>query len=179
MVSVTSSLLGFPGPPIEEPTMYRIYAAGACRHNNSTLLAYAGLGAFLINPQGLTLELAKPIDENRPTNNRAVMLAMIAALEILKGKPRSSIRVFSNNEMVITSAATRLAEWRTNGWKKSNKKPVENAELWQTLDEHLQNHEVSFEWLQGRSSCPKFKKASWLAQQGTDGRVIKSYSEAP
>lgn len=159
--------------------MYRIYAAGACRHNNSALLAYAGLGAFLINPQGVTLELAKPIDEHRPTSNRAVMLAMIAAFGALKDKPRTSIRILSNNEMVIISAATRLSEWKANGWKKSNKTPVENAELWQALDEHLQNHEVSFEWLQGRSSCPEFKKAIWLAQQGADGRVIKSYSEVP
>ncbi|WP_454253517.1 RNase H family protein [Pseudomonas sp. Marseille-Q7302] len=156
--------------------MYRIHVAGACRHNHNALLAYAGLGTVLINPQGDAMEIALQINEKgleTPTNNRAVLHAMVAAMEVRKGKPRSVITIYSNNELTVTSATTRLSDWKANGWKKGNGKAVANIDLWQALDEHLQHHEVSFEHLRGRSSCPAFERAVWLAQQGSEGRTIR------
>lgn len=122
------------------------------------------------------MEIALPISEKgleTPTNNRAVLHAMVAAMEVRKGKPRSVITIYSNNELTVTSATTRLSDWKANGWKKGNGKAVANIDLWQALEEHLQPHEVSFEHLRGRSSCPAFERAVWLAQQGSEGRTIR------
>ena len=41
--------------------------------------------------------------------------------------------------------------WRKNGWKKSDKKPALNVDLWKELLLLLEKHEVEFIWVKGHN----------------------------
>ena len=41
--------------------------------------------------------------------------------------------------------------WRKNGWKKSDKKPALNVDLWEELLSLLEKHEVEFIWVKGHN----------------------------
>lgn len=44
-----------------------------------------------------------------------------------------------------------LKSWKKNGWKKSDKKPVLNVELWKQLDSQLTRHTVTIHWVKGHA----------------------------
>ena len=47
-----------------------------------------------------------------------------------------------------------LSSWQSKGWKKADKKPVLNVELWQALVPLLAKHEVTFQWIRGHNGHP-------------------------
>ena len=69
--------------------------------------------------------------EERTTNNRMELMAVIRALEALK-RP-STIRLHTDSRYVMDGASKWLKNWKANGWKTTDKKPVKNEELWRAL----------------------------------------------
>ncbi|MCA9082383.1 MAG: ribonuclease HI, partial [Planctomycetaceae bacterium] len=56
--------------------------------------------------------------------------------------------------------------WKRNGWKRKEGgrlKPVKNLELWQTLDELLAKHDVTFTLVKGHSGHPENERCDELA----------------
>ena len=45
-----------------------------------------------------------------------------------------------------------------NDWKTTNKKPVKNKELWVELDQLVQKHKISWNWVKGHSGDPVMKE---------------------
>ena len=41
--------------------------------------------------------------------------------------------------------------WRKNGWKKADKKPVKNVDLWERLLELMEKHSVTFNKVKGHA----------------------------
>ena len=56
-----------------------------------------------------------------------------------------------------------LRNWKRNGWKKSDKKPVLNVELWQALDAQLQRHQVQIHWVKGHADNAYNNRCDQLA----------------
>jgi ribonuclease HI len=48
-----------------------------------------------------------------------------------------------------------LANWKRNGWRTADKKPVKNQDLWLQIDALLQAHDVHFNWVRGHSGNPE------------------------
>ena len=102
-----------------------IYTDGACSGNPGP----GGWAAILIY-QGREKELSG--GEKETTNNRMEMTAVISALEALK-EP-CEVELWSDSRYVIDALEKGWAEsWRKKGWKRANKEPALNPDLWETL----------------------------------------------
>ncbi|MBS1129424.1 MAG: rnhA [Proteobacteria bacterium] len=95
------------------------------------------------------------------TNSEMELTAAIKALEALK-KPLP-VRLITDSQYVVDGMTKYLSDWKARGWKKSGKKPVVNAEMWQRLDELAAAHQVEWVWVSGHSGN---EQANRLANQG-------------
>ena len=102
--------------------------------------------------------------EAETTNNRMELLAAINALEALQ-KP-SAITVVTDSAYVKDGMTSWIHGWKKRGWKTANKKPVKNAELWQSLDEAAAHHKVNWKWIKGHAGHAENERADELARQG-------------
>ena len=100
------------------------------------------------------------------TNNRMEMLAVIEALNALKGPSKITLHVDS---MYVKDGLTKwIHGWKRNGWKTAAKKPVKNQDLWMAMDEACQRHDITWKWVKGHDGDPGNEKADELARRGTD-----------
>ena len=120
-----------------------VYTDGACSGNPGP----GGWGAIL-RYGGVEKELAGYQAET--TNNRMELTAAIQGLEALK-EP-CQVALYTDSQY-LSKAITQgwLQSWKKNGWKKSDKKPVLNIDLWQALDAQLARHQVTIRWVKGHA----------------------------
>jgi len=140
-----------------------IYADGGCRGN-------PGPGGW-----GVLLRLGdkeKELCGGEPdtTNNRMELTAVIRALEALK-RP-SIVAVHTDSQYVQKGISAWIHNWKRNGWRTSDKKPVKNADLWQQLDTLAQQHEIKWLWVKGHAGHPGNERADQLANRGIDELLI-------
>lgn len=106
-----------------------IFTDGACANNQSDE-NLGGWGAVLTY-QDQVKELYG--GEKNTTNNRMEMTAVIEALKALKSK-NIPVKIYSDSAYVINCFKEGWhLNWQKNGWMNSQKKPVENKDLWQEL----------------------------------------------
>ncbi|MBQ8606100.1 MAG: ribonuclease HI [Clostridia bacterium] len=118
-----------------------IYSDGACSGNPGP----GGFGTILVyNGQ------EKCISEGfeSTTNNRMELLGAITGLEALR-EPCEVTIVSDSKYLCDAINQGWLESWKARGWKKADKKPVLNPDLWQRLDKLLSVHNVTFEWVKG------------------------------
>ena len=53
--------------------------------------------------------------------------------------------------------------WRSRGWKKADRSPALNADLWEKLLALLEKHKVTFEWVKGHAGHPENERCDTLA----------------
>ena len=105
--------------------------------------------------------------EHETTNNRMELRAAIEALNALK-RP-CPVELYTDSVYVRDGITKWLHNWKKNGWRTSNKKPVKNAELWQALDEAASRHDVDWHWVKGHAGHPENERADELARMGIAG----------
>jgi ribonuclease HI len=88
--------------------------------------------------------------EAMTTNNRMEMLAVLGGLRALKRPCRVLVHTDS---LYVMSAFTKgwLVKWQSNGWRRADKEPVKNRELWEELAAEVARHEVEWTWVRGHS----------------------------
>lgn len=144
---------------------YTAFTDGACL-NNGNILARGGWGAVIRNADGETLEIAGPLDDRQhPTNQRA---ELTAAIEALKSVKNQSLVTLISSSNVFKGITEWLPGWKSKGWRKSDKKPVENADLWQKLDVLLNQHQVSAQSAKEHSGHPDNERADALAARAAE-----------
>ena len=132
-----------------------LYTDGACSGNPGP----GGWGAIL-EYQGTEKELSG--GEESTTNNRMELTAVIAGLSALK-EP-CIVELYSDSKYVIDGLSKGWAEsWQKNGWKKTDKKPALNADLWETLLALTSKHQVRYHWVKGHADNPKNNRCDALA----------------
>ena len=100
--------------------------------------------------------------EAQTTNNRMEMTAVIKGLEALKEPCR--VIVTSDSKYVIDAIKLGWAySWKENGWKKSDKKPALNIDLWEKLLALLEKHDVEFVWIKGHDGHEYNERCDKLA----------------
>ena len=102
--------------------------------------------------------------EELTTNNRMELMAAISALEALK-KP-SSVDLTTDSQYVRQGITSWIHNWKKNGWRTADKKPVKNVDLWQRLDEALRQHDVRWHWIKGHAGHAENERADQLARDG-------------
>jgi len=99
-----------------------------------------GYAAIIDDPQGAPRELSGGLP--RTSNNVMELTAAIAALESLE--PRSKVKVHSLSMYLVQGANEWLPAWIENGWRKKDKKPVQNRALWERLASAMDRLQVAF-----------------------------------
>ncbi len=120
-----------------------IYTDGACTGNPGK----GGYGAVLIY-NGVQKEISCGF--RKTTNNRMELMAAIDALKLLK-EP-CEVDLYSDSKY-LTDAINKdwLGSWIKNGWKKADKKPVLNVDLWEQIVTLTEKHKVNFIWVKGHA----------------------------
>ena len=132
-----------------------IYTDGACSGNPGP-----GGWAALLQYNGKEKELTGA--DAATTNNRMEMTAVIRALQELK-KP-CHVRLHSDSALIINAMTQGwIANWQARGWRKADKKPVENRELWEEMLDAMQSHRVDWIKVKGHSNDERNNRVDALA----------------
>ena len=133
----------------------QIFTDGACSGNPGP----GGWGAIL-RYQAHEKELSG--GEAETTNNRMELMALIAALEQLK-EP-CEIDLCSDSQYVINGLQKGWAKgWRARGWKKADKSPALNSDLWARLLDLSEAHTIHYNWIKGQAGPPENERCDRLA----------------
>ncbi len=132
-----------------------IYTDGACSGNPGK----GGWGAILIY-KNEKKELCGAAADT--TNNRMELTAVIEALKALKFP--CSVNLTTDSKYVCDAINKGWVYlWRKNGWKKADKKPALNVDLWEELLPLLEKHSVTFNWVKGHSGHPYNERCDRMA----------------
>ena len=142
----------------------QLYTDGACSGNPGP----GGWGAVLRFG-----DKAKELSGHMPntTNNRMEIFAVISGLGALK-EP-CIVEVYSDSAYTVNAFNQHwLDNWQKNGWLTSEKKPVENTDLWKLLLQiiKLKKHQVTFHKVKGHADDPMNNRCDELARA-----AIKEY----
>ncbi|GAB3016797.1 ribonuclease HI [Bowmanella dokdonensis] len=137
-------------------------------------------GSCLGNPgpggYGVVMRYARHLKElsggyRLTTNNRMEMMAAIAALKALR-EP-CEIDLTTDSQYLRQGISQWIHNWRRNGWRTSEKKPVKNVDLWQQLDSLCQKHQVRWHWVKGHAGHSENERCDELARQAAEGSHLK------
>ena len=140
-------------------SVLKIYTDGACRGN-------PGAGGW-----GAILKYENKIKEikgfsKETTNN---IMELTAVIQSLKELNRSCNIIITTDSNYVKDGITKwIYNWKKNGWKTANKKPVKNKKLWLELDDLVIQHKINWQWIKGHSGHPENERADQLANQAID-----------
>ena len=138
-----------------------IYTDGACSGNPGkggwgAILIYAKEKKYMSGSKQLT------------TNNQMELTATIEALKAIL-KP-SNIALYTDSQYVKNGITSWIFNWKKNGWKTANKKPVANKDLWIELEKYVDFHSVNWFWVKGHSGDHYNEVADELAVKAMNER---------
>ena len=132
-----------------------MFTDGACSGNPGP----GGYGTIL-RYNGIEKEISG--GEANTTNNRMELMAVIAGLQALK-EP-CSITLYTDSKYVADGIAKGwAASWRARGWKKSDKSPALNPDLWGRLLDLLEEHDVKIIWVKGHAGHKENERCDEMA----------------
>ena len=100
--------------------------------------------------------------EINTTNNRMELTAAIMGLSALKEKCK--VRLVTDSKYVADGITKGWAvSWQKNGWRKADKKPALNPDLWEKLLELISFHDVTIDWVKGHAGHPENERCDRLA----------------
>jgi len=133
-----------------------LFSDGACKGNPGL----GGWGVLIKNSK--TLKELKGVQQ-QTTNNRMELIAVIEGLKSIQ--ENAHIEITTDSMYVNNGINQWIHNWKNNGWKTAAKKPVKNIDLWQELDELVQNYSIEWKWVRGHSGHPGNEKADQLANE--------------
>ena len=134
-----------------------IHTDGACSGNPGP----GGWGAIIRDGDKIT-EMKG--GEPATTNNRMELLAAISALEALPdGTPAE---LHTDSQYLRDGITQWMKNWKKNGWRTSDKKPVKNVDLWKRLEAAAERHHVTWHWVRGHVGHDENERADELAREG-------------
>ena len=120
-----------------------LYTDGACSGNPGA----GGWGAVLLYGEHRR-ELSG--GEIETTNNRMELTAVIQGLERLKYP--CHVDIYSDSSYTVKGFTEGwVYAWEKSDWRKADKKPVLNEDLWKQLLALSRKHELTFHWVKGHA----------------------------
>jgi ribonuclease HI len=142
--------------PRKKETLVEIFTDGACSGNPGP----GGYGAILKYEQTV-----KEISGCEPvtTNNRMELTAIIEALKLLK-RP-CTVRVMTDSNYLVKGMTEWIHGWIKRDWINSNKKPVLNRDLWETLLKLSKPHHIDWRWIKGHRGHKENERCDKMARE--------------
>lgn len=134
-----------------------IHTDGACSGNPGP----GGWGAIL---KFGAVEKELKGGESATTNNRMELMAAIVALETLTRD--CEVDLYTDSQYLRSGVTGWINNWKRNGWRTADRKPVKNVDLWQRLEAALARHEIRWHWVRGHSGHDMNERADRLAREG-------------
>lgn len=138
-----------------------IYTDGSARGNPD---GPGGYGVILqyVDPKGELHESTRSAGYKKTTNNRMELMGVIAGLESLN-RP-CDVEIVSDSKYVTEAFNQKwIDNWQKNGWRKADKKPVLNVDLWKRLLEAAKDHNLTFTWVKGHNEHPENERCDKMA----------------
>ncbi len=146
--------------------LVRLYSDGAARGNPDGPGGYGVVLEFTDSKGKLHV---RELSEGFPktTNNRMELLGVITGLEALNRPCR--VLVYSDSQYVVKAFTDGwLDSWQKHGWRKADKTPVLNQDLWERLLAAARPHEVAWNWIRGHAGHPQNERCDQLATAAAD-----------
>ena len=132
-----------------------VYTDGSCLGNPGP-----GGYAAILDYRGHRREISGGFRQT--TNNRMELLAVIQALAALK-EP-CNVTLHSDSEYVVRAMNERWPySWRSKGWRRNGKKDVANLDLWTSLLDLCETHDVQFYWVKAHAGHVENERCDKLA----------------
>ena len=136
-----------------------IYTDGACRGNPGP----GGWGALLVYGKRREEVGGAEMDT---TNNRMELTAAIGALARIK--LGYSIYLVTDSQYLNNGVTQWLDNWKKRNWRNSEGKPIKNKDLWEQIDQLIQQHKIHWKWVRGHSGHPGNERADQIANEHID-----------
>ncbi len=146
----------------DEPDVF-LYTDGACSGNPGP----GGWAALLKHPHSRTIKTVSGGDPNT-TNNRMELTAAIEGLRSLKAGKRYRVHLISDSEYLIFGLTQWIDGWIARDWRKgksASSQPVKNVDLWKTLHELAQRHDMSYEHVAAHTGHLENEECDRLANE--------------
>lgn len=132
-----------------------LFTDGACSGNPGK----GGWGAVLRYGQS---ERELSGGEKSTTNNRMELTAVIMGLKALKEPCHVTL---TTDSKYVSDGLSRgwARSWQKNGWRKADKKPALNPDLWEELLRLTDIHDVDIVWVKGHAGHPENERCDRLA----------------
>ncbi|MGV7963077.1 ribonuclease HI [Photorhabdus tasmaniensis] len=102
----------------------------------------------------------------RTTNNRMELMAAIIGLETLT---RPCKIVLTTDSQYVRQGITQwIHNWKKRGWRKADKSPVSNVDLWQRLDQAITRHDIDWQWVKGHAGHDENERCDELARSAAN-----------
>lgn len=139
-----------------------IFCDGACKGNPGPGGFAAKIYYMNSNPQIITGS------ENFTTNNRMELRAAIEGLKHVN-LTIDNVEVNTDSEYLRRGITEWIHNWKRNGWKAANNKPVKNQDLWKELDSISNHLNVTWKWVPAHSGIVENEEVDILAKQAIKG----------
>lgn len=102
------------------------------------------------------------------TNNRMELMAVIEALKSIKNKDYKVVLNTDSQLIVNTMTKGWLESWQQKGWKKADKKPVLNRDLWEQVVELRKGLNIEWKWVKAHVGIEENERCDELAKSAAD-----------
>jgi ribonuclease HI len=112
------------------------------------------------------------------TNNRMELHAALSALRTLKRSCR--VTLHTDSKYLRRGITEWLPAWQRRAWRTSDRRPVQNQDLWQALAVEIERHQVEWRWVRGHTGNPLNERVDRLARaaiRGPDASAMDSSSK--
>ena len=99
--------------------------------------------------------------EPHTTNNRMELTAAVEGLTALR-EP-CEVEIVTDSQYMKNGIQKWIANWKRNGWRTAEKKPVLNQDLWEELDRQNSRHHTVWSWTKGHASHADNNRCDELA----------------
>jgi len=143
---------------------YTVYTDGSCPGNKRVNRCSGHYAYLIVEDGGIIHEFVG--EENDTTNNRVEMMAVISALEYLLPQSQTSEILIMTDSTYITENWEFVESWKKHDWKRANRKPVLNVDLWKRLDKLYPRFvNLHFQWVRGHGDNKYNIRVDHLARQ--------------
>lgn len=104
------------------------------------------------------------------TNNRMELMAAIAGLRAVDNV--LDIEINTDSQYLKRGITEWILNWKRNGWRAANGKPVKNQDLWKDLDTLCSTLTVEWKWVPAHAGVLENEEVDSLAQSACSDKVL-------